>query len=561
MKKSVRIHLLVITTVVAIFTFVGIWYLRPGVPNELLEQARARQLQPLLEIDAPMRRPVAEPVPRTEVDRKALVAELLPTLTEQVSRSLEGPLYEKLKTQFALDEGFVSQISAKLQEKISMGTEPEAPAIPQGLQAEFSQQIEALRTELLSLVGEEQASFFTQIEGMLDSRLDRIEDDLNIEMQAYVPQLVDRMIPSLVEMLVNEFDNDMETYLPYLAQELKPYLVDSFTEEELLLLYASYRDQVVADLVPEILAAMEVPARKDVAQMVKSVVTAAVPPVPKAPITTVVSSVSPAPTPAPAVVAVPVPTPAPVAVPAVAPAPIVVESVPSAPVAVAVPASVEVKSVPAVPVPAAVPEALASPEMVITPTLPEAVAVPTPPAPSAVVIAPPVPIVVAVPTPPVLAGMTITAIVPEGEPVPAPPALAEKTITPILAEEVALPAPSEPRVTVKSAPVLPVVAPVPATPTPSVVKSVPALPEAVAVPSPPALAEMKTTPILPEAIPATPTVKPVKSTVDKPKPIILPPSFAPGEVEVFVDPLTYEQKRTEIRNKAIQEVLDRINAQ
>lgn len=271
MNKSVRLHLLVITTVVAIFVFAGIWYLRPGVPNELIEQARARQLQPLLEIDAPMRRPVVEPATKPSVDRKALVEELLPSLTDQVSRSLEGPLYEKLKAQFVLDEEFISQISAKLEASLNLEEQTRTAEIPELLRTEFAQQIEALRTELLATVGDGLNSFFYQVEGMFDARISRIEEDLYLEMEAYVPQLVDRMIPSLVVMLVEELNKNKETYLPYLAQELKPYLIDSFTEEELLLLYTAYRDQVVTDLVPSILTDMEEPARADVQKMVKSV--------------------------------------------------------------------------------------------------------------------------------------------------------------------------------------------------------------------------------------------------------------------------------------------------
>ncbi len=366
MKKSVRIHLLVITTVVAVFAFAGIWYLRPGVPNELLEQARARQLQPLLEIEAPIRKPVAEPVAQSPVDKKALAEELLPTLTDQVARSLEGPLYEKLKKEFASDEAFVALISAKLEETLNLGEQTAAsPAIPQGLQANFTQQVEALRTELLAALGEGQSSFFFQIEGMLDARLDRLEDDLMLEMQEYVPQLVDRMIPSLVEMLVNELDANKETYLPYLAQELEPYLQDNITEDELVLLYISYRDQIVADLVPAILTAMEEPAKKEVAEMVK-----------------------------------------------------------------------------AIKVPAA--------------------------------------------------------------PVPAPP----PSFTGVMKPEV----------------------------------------------QPAAVAETKV-----EA-PKAPAVAAPKSVVTKVEPILAPPTFTPDEVEVFVDPVTYEEKRTEIRTKAIQDVLDRINA-
>lgn len=385
MKKSVRIIFLVITTVVAIFAFAGIWYLRPSVPNELLEQARARQLQPLLEIEAPIRKPVAEAVSQPLVDKKALAEELLPTLTEGVARSLEGPLYEKLKKEFASDEAFVALLSAKLEKNLNLGTEKavvaSTPAIPQVLQADFTQQVEALRQELLATLGEGQSAFFYQVEGMLDARLDRFEGDLKTEMQAYVPQLVDRMIPTLVEMLVKELDANKETYLPLLKQELQPSFADGLTEKDLVLLYASYRDRIVADLVPAILSAMEEPAKKEVAEMVKTL------------------------------------------------------------------------STPAAPVP------------------------PPPPA--------------------------MTSVVkpePKAEPVVEP-------------------------------------------------KPTPTQPEPVVEPKTP-------------LVPKVPTVATPKSVVQKIEPIISAPTFTPNEaeVELFVDPVTYEEKRSEIRTKAIQEVLDRINA-
>lgn len=391
MKKSVRINLLVITMVLAIFVFAGIWYLRPSVPNELIEQARQRQLQPLLEIDAPIRKPVVESVTQPLVDRKALAEELLPTLTEQVSRSLEAPLYEKMKAQFASDEAFISQ----LKKVLSLDGQPlvqqtVTPSVPQGLQSDFNDQLELFRQEVLATIGTEQASFFSQMEGMFDSRLDSFSTDFTAEMQAYVPQLVDRMIPTLVEKLVAELALNKEKYLPYLAQEMQAYYPQGISEAELLVLYNSYRDQIVTDLVPAILAALEEPARAEVAQMVKSL-----------------------------------------AIPATV-----------APVAPAV-----VKSA-----------------VVVQETVPAAVVAPVVPADKPVVVE--------------------TKVIPV-EPVATP----VKTVAP------------------------------------------------------------------------APTMLPTKTVVvrpEPPKPAITLPTFAMDEPEVFVDPAVYEQKRTEIRTKAIEEVLKRI---
>ncbi|MBI9094553.1 MAG: hypothetical protein JEY71_06705 [Sphaerochaeta sp.] len=456
MNKSVRIQLLVITTVVAIFAFTGIWYLRPGVPNELLEQARARQLQPLLEIEAPIRKPVAQPVAQPAVDKEALAKELLPTLTEQVARSLEGPLYEKLKKGLASDEAFFAQISAKLEETLNVGVQtpevPDTPAIPQGLRSDFAEQVEALRTELLAMLADGQSSFFFQIEDMLDARLGRFEKDLDAEMQEYVPQLVDRMIPTLVEMLVTELDANKATYLPYLARDLKPLLVESITEEELVLLYTAYRDQIVADLVPVILTAMEEPAKKEVAEMVKTL-KAPVAPVPPPPqsVTSVVKRIT---------VVEPKLVPK-LQEPVVAPE-VVVPMVPT----IASPKSVVVKAEPVV-----------EPEIVVP-------MVPTIASPKSVVV--------------------------KAEPV------------------------VEPVVMVPKVPTI-------ATPKSVVVKAEPVVEPVVMVPK-------------------VPTIATPKSVVVKAEPILTAPVFITDEPEVFVDPVSYEEKRTEIRTKAIQEVLDRINA-
>ncbi|MDT4761905.1 hypothetical protein [Sphaerochaeta sp. PS] len=403
MKKSVRINLLVITMVLAIFVFAGIWYLRPSVPNELIEQARQRQLQPLLEIDAPIRKPVVESVTQPLVDRKALAEELLPTLTEQVSRSLEAPLYEKMKAQFASDEAFISQ----LKKVLSLDGQPlvqqtVTPSVPQGLQSDFNDQLELFRQEVLATIGTEQASFFSQMEGMFDSRLDSFSTDFTAEMQAYVPQLVDRMIPTLVEKLVAELALNKEKYLPYLAQEMQAYYPQGISEAELLVLYNSYRDQIVTDLVPAILAALEEPARAEVAQMVKSL--------------TIPATVAPA-------------------APAVVKSAVVQEAKP-APVVVPV-------------------EPVATPVKAVAPVVP-----------------------------------------------------ADKPIV----------------VETKVVPVEPVATPV-------------------------------------KTVAPAPTMLPTKTVVVKPeppKPAITLPTFAMDEPEVFVDPIVYEQKRTEIRTKAIEEVLKRI---
>jgi hypothetical protein len=87
MSKAVRINVLVITIVVTLFVFAGLWYMRPGVPNEILEQARQRQTVPLMEVQPPPIKPSVEQVSNTQ----ALAKELLPTLAKELKGRLQLP--------------------------------------------------------------------------------------------------------------------------------------------------------------------------------------------------------------------------------------------------------------------------------------------------------------------------------------------------------------------------------------------------------------------------------------------------------------------------------------
>ncbi|MFA6682282.1 MAG: hypothetical protein WCS35_09640, partial [Sphaerochaeta sp.] len=84
-------------------------------------------------------------------------------------------------------------------------------------------------------------------------------------------------------------------------------------------------------------------------------------------------------------------------------------------------------------------------------------------------------------------------------------------------------------------------------------------------PPPPATISVEKSEVKPTAepkadIPKPPVMRQVKSVVVEPKPVLAPPNFSTDGPEVFVDPAAYEKIRTEVRTKAIEEVLERINA-
>ena len=102
MKKSVRINLLVITIVVTLFIFAGLWYLRPGVSAEILQQAQIRQSQPLMEINEPLRKPKAEDL----IDTAQLAKDL--------KRDLEPSIKASIKAELLADPAFARAVNQQV---------------------------------------------------------------------------------------------------------------------------------------------------------------------------------------------------------------------------------------------------------------------------------------------------------------------------------------------------------------------------------------------------------------------------------------------------------------
>ena len=79
MKESGRIRILVFTAVLAAGSFVTLWLTRPAADNEMIEIAKSRQLQPLMEIDKPAR--LSKTV---EDENRQTVEELYPFISQKI---------------------------------------------------------------------------------------------------------------------------------------------------------------------------------------------------------------------------------------------------------------------------------------------------------------------------------------------------------------------------------------------------------------------------------------------------------------------------------------------
>jgi len=244
MSKAVRINVLVITIVVTLFVFAGLWYMRPGVPNEILEQARQRQTVPLMEVQPPPIQPSVEQVSNTQ----ALAKELLPTLAKE----LEGTLATSIRSRLLADQSLVSELSKAVEPLLVETLQSQLETFRQEMGRSMLNDLQALKTSLET----EAAAYGSRIQSELSERI----ANNKAELLSLLPQLVDAKLPQVVEQVVAQLEANKESYLASMRESLAP----SLQESDLLVLYDTYRDQIVLDLVPSLLDGIEETVRTEV---------------------------------------------------------------------------------------------------------------------------------------------------------------------------------------------------------------------------------------------------------------------------------------------------------
>ena len=260
MSKAVRINILVITIVVTLFVFAGLWFMRPGVPNEILEQARQRQSVPLMEVQPPVKKPSVEEVSNTQ----ALTKELLPALKQE----LEAPLTQSIRSRLLADQALVSELSKAVQPLLTEELQSQLGAFRQEMEQSMLSNLQAVRQNLQA----EAVAYGTQIQS--DMSLAIASD--KAELLSLLPQLVDAKIPQVVEQVVAQLEANKESYLARLRESIPP----SLRESDFIALYDTYRDQIVLDLVPGLLDGMEATVREEVNAYVASMPLVRVPAAP-----------------------------------------------------------------------------------------------------------------------------------------------------------------------------------------------------------------------------------------------------------------------------------------
>ncbi|MFA7117766.1 MAG: hypothetical protein WC159_03240, partial [Sphaerochaetaceae bacterium] len=129
MKESGRVSLLVVSIVLAAGVFAGLWVTRPASDNEMIELAKQRQLQPLMEIDKPARLSVTE-----DEQNKKLANELYPYISEQIVSDQK------------ISDAILSNVGDALDKRLGVYTADTLPSQLQVFQDKLQQELDAALT-------------------------------------------------------------------------------------------------------------------------------------------------------------------------------------------------------------------------------------------------------------------------------------------------------------------------------------------------------------------------------------------------------------------------------
>lgn len=234
--------------------------MRPGVPNEILEQARQRQSVPLMEVQPPVKKPSVQDVSNT----LALAKELLPTLKQE----LEGPLAQSIRSQLLADQALAFELSKSVQPLLAEVLQSQLGNFRQEMEQSMLSNLQALRENLQA----DAVANGNQIQSVMSEAI----ASNKAELLSLLPQLVDAKIPQVVEQVVAQLEANKESYLASLRESIAPALEES----DLIALYDTYRNQIVLDLVPALLDEMETTVREEVNAYVASMPLVRVPAAP-----------------------------------------------------------------------------------------------------------------------------------------------------------------------------------------------------------------------------------------------------------------------------------------
>ena len=266
MKKSTRVSLLVFTIVAAIAAFGVLWYTRPGAPTYVLDEAKARQNVPLLEVQEPA---IQQPPVEIDLDYDTITAKVKQNLVEDdgfstvmaqsVSSSASNLVDKKI-------DSFRDEIDTKLDDQNAK------------LYAKIEEELAANTAKLMKLI-EDTDMYQTQIDTINDKissmsyNLEAYAADVNdpsnysVDITDYIPQIVDSILPQVTTNVLDVVADNKEAIFSdiYSMSENK-----DLSAEDAQLIYETYRDNLVKDITPQVLDSIEKEVNSNISTQIES---------------------------------------------------------------------------------------------------------------------------------------------------------------------------------------------------------------------------------------------------------------------------------------------------
>lgn len=228
MGKSTRIVLLSVTAVLAIAVFLVLWAVRPGSDSALLEQARSRQTQGLVDVTG-------------EVDYDVIADELMADedfmnmVASAVDVDQEAAVDDETVRRIA-DEAIQAYVDANMDElyaivdgRIQAYVDENMDVLDSMIDTAIQDYVDANYDTLMSLIAQQVALESVDEAALADALVEPVSQEILADVQAYVDTID-------VEAIVAGIEEQVETYVQSVFAQANAY-----TDEQV----ASIRDAVM----------------------------------------------------------------------------------------------------------------------------------------------------------------------------------------------------------------------------------------------------------------------------------------------------------------------------
>ena len=228
MGKSTRIVLLSVTAVLAIAVFLVLWAVRPGSDSALLEQARSRQPQGLVDVTG-------------EVDYDVIADELMADedfmnmVASAVDVDQEAAVDDETVRRVA-DEAIQAYVDANMDElyaivdgRIQAYVDENMDVLDSMIDTAIQDYVDANYDTLMSLIAQQVALESVDEAALADALVEPVSQEILADVQAYVDTID-------VEAIVAGIEEQVETYVQSVFAQANAY-----TDEQV----ASIRDAVM----------------------------------------------------------------------------------------------------------------------------------------------------------------------------------------------------------------------------------------------------------------------------------------------------------------------------